>query len=563
MKYSEIAYVRPDMDVMKMEMATLLTTFKGAGSAAQQIEAMNQINDKRNWFETNYRLSDINYSKDTTNPSFQEEKAYFDRVEPEFKALVNDYYNALISSPFRDKLEEQFGKQMFRMAELEAKTISSEIIEDLGRENELSSQYMKLKASAKINFDEKELNLAGLAPYMQSPDRQLRKNAVQAQNDFFAGNGEEFDRIYDEMVKLRNGMAKKQGFNNFVEMGYARMWRSDYNAKDAANYRQQIVDEVVPLVSELRKDQKARLGVEELFHHDVPVLFSDGNPTPKGDPDWIVEQASQMYKELSPETDAFFQHMKDTDMMDLVNRKGKAGGGFCDFLPGASSPFIFSNFNGTSHDVTVLTHEAGHAFQVYQSRHFSVPEYYWPTFEAAEIHSMAMEFITWPWMGNFFKEDLDKFLYEHLAGLLFFLPYGVQVDEFQHYVYENPQATPAERKAHWMELDRKYQPHLQFDGYEYLANGGYWQRQAHIYQSPFYYIDYTLAGVCAMQFWLKATEDPKGAWEDYMRLCKAGGSMSFLELVDLAGLRSPFEPGCLKEVVDHARKWLAEVEMPA
>jgi M3 family oligoendopeptidase len=252
--------------------------------------------------------------------------------------------------------------------------------------------------------------------------------------------------------------------------------------------------------------------------------------------------------------------MVDNELMDLVSKKNKSGGGYCDYMVKFKSPFIFSNFNGTSGDVDVLTHEAGHAFQAYSSSSLEIPEYAFPTSESAEINSMSMEFFAWPWMDLFFKEDADKYRYNHLSSALLFIPYGVSVDEFQHFVYENPEATPAQRNQKWREIEKKYTPYKDYEGNEYLENGGFWQKQAHIYQMPFYYIDYTLAQVCAFQFWARSLTDRKAAWEDYLKICKVGGSISFLEIVKLANLRSPFEDGCMEDAIKAIEKWLESVD---
>src|SRR5690606_10368746 len=295
-------------------------------------------------------------------------------------------------------------------------------------------------------------------------------------------------------------------------------------------------------------------------YYDESFSFKSGNPVPKGDPEWIIENGKKMYKELSEETNEFFTYMIHSNLMDLVAKKGKAGGGYCTYISEYQAPFIFSNFNGTSGDIDVLTHEAGHAFQVYSSRHFEVPEYNWPTYEAAEIHSMSMEFFTWPWMELFFKEDTDKYKFSHLSEALLFLPYGVAVDEFQHFVYENPNVSPAERNKAWREIEKKYLPYRDYDGNEYLEKGGFWQRQSHIYNDPFYYIDYTLAQICAFQFWKKSRENHEEAWADYIHLCKQGGSKPFTELIKVANLLSPFEEGTVESVVGEIDTWLNSID---
>jgi M3 family oligoendopeptidase len=246
--------------------------------------------------------------------------------------------------------------------------------------------------------------------------------------------------------------------------------------------------------------------------------------------------------------------------MDLDDRKGKAGGGYCSYLPKYKSPYIFTNFNGTAHDIKVLTHEAGHAFQKFCSNGFEVPEYLNPTAESAEIHSMTMELLNWPWMYLFFHEDTDKYKFEHLSSALLFLPYGVAVDEFQHFIYEHSDITPHERNHAWREIERKYLPHRIYDDNHFLEKGGFWHSQRHIYKWPFYYIDYTLAQVCAFQFWQKANDNMEKAWKNYLDLCKAGGSKPFLQLLKMSGLESPFEDGCIQSIVYDIENFLDSID---
>jgi M3 family oligoendopeptidase len=362
------------------------------------------------------------------------------------------------------------------------------------------------------------------------------------------------------MVKVRTRIAKKLGYSNFIELGYARMGRTDYDAEMVANFRDQVQKYIVPVTTKLKERQRSRIEVDQLLHYDENINFKSGNAAPKGDPDWIVKGGEKMYAELSPETDEFFSFMQNNELMDLVSKKGKQGGGYCTYIHEYGAPYIFSNFNGTSDDIDVLTHEAGHAFQAYMSRHLEVSEYNFPTSDAAEIHSMSMEFFTWPWMDLFFEEEADKYRFKHLASALIFIPYGVTVDEFQHFVYGNPDATPAERKQAWRDLERKYLPHRNYADNEYFERGGFWQKQSHIYTAPFYYIDYTLAQICAFQFWRRMHENREAAWADYLHLCSLGGSMSFTELVKEANLISPFEDGCVTSVIGSIESWLDQVD---
>ncbi|OCA87067.1 M3 family oligoendopeptidase [Pseudobacillus wudalianchiensis] len=556
MKFSEYKYERPDVERAEREISQSLKQFKEADCVEKQVDALNRMNDIRSQISTMMDLCHIRHTIDTNDSFYKQEQDYMDEVSPRMEGIASQINEALLASSFREELEKNFGTQLFLLAEAQVKTFSPEVLPLLEKENKLSSQYTQLVASAQIEFQGEMLTLAQIEPFTESADRSVRKEATEARFAFFARHEEQFDAIYDELVKVRTDIARKLGFQNFVELGYGRLNRVDYNAKMVKGYREQIKKYIVPLATKLRKTQAERIGLQELKFYDEGYQFTTGNAKPKGPAEWIVENGQKMYKELSQETNEFFQFMLDHELMDLTAKKGKAGGGYCTYLSGYRSPFIFSNFNGTSGDIDVLTHEAGHAFQVYSSRDFTVPEYLWPTYEACEIHSMSMEFFTWPWMELFFKEDTDKYKYAHLSEAILFLPYGAAVDEFQHRVYEEPELTPAERKAVWKEIEKTYLPHRDYDGIPYLEAGGFWQRQGHIYEVPFYYIDYTLAQVCALQFWKRMQENREKAWEDYVKICRVGGSLSFTDIVKLAGLASPFAEDCIGKVIEPIEQWL-------
>jgi M3 family oligoendopeptidase len=559
-KFSEIAYVSPDFDAYEKEYTIAIQALKDAVTLESQEIAIKHISALAREIETMSSLVYVRHSIDTTDVFYEKEQEKLDHLAPKIQQLTTEYHKVLSASPFKEALSKIYGEQLFVYATLSTKTINETVIADLQEENKLVSEYDKLIASASIYFEGEERNLSGLTPFAQSKDRDLRKRATDARWNWFAENMEKLDDIYDKLVTLRHQIALKLGYKNFTELGYARMRRSDYSAKEISAFRDNMFKYIVPIVNELKERQRQRLGYAKLEYYDQAFMYQSGNPTPKGDPDWILNHGKTMYNELSPETKTFFDFMTSHELLDLVNKKGKMGGGYCTYLPSYQAPFIFSNFNGTSHDIDVLTHEAGHAFQVYNSRHFEVNEYYWPTSESAEIHSMSMEFFTWKWMSLFFEEDAEKYKFEHLAGSMNFIPYGTVVDEFQHRVYAEPTLTPAERRAVWREIEKKYLPYRDYTGIPYLENGGFWHGQAHIFASPFYYIDYVLAQLCAFQFWIRMQEDFEGAWKDYVNLCKAGGSKSFLSLVKLANIDSPFEEETIISTAAKIKKWLDAID---
>ena len=560
MKFNEYKYEHLDLEKIKKEFSELIESFEKAENVEGQIIALDEIIKLRNHIETMQTLVSVRHSIDTNDEFYDKENEYMDEISPILFGFTNDFYKALVNSKFKDELIQKYGKFLFDLAENTLKTFSPEIIPDAQEENRLSSKYSKLIASAKIDFDGKELNLSQMVPYTQSKDRNVRIEAAKKVAQFFAENQDEFDNIYDSLVKVRTRMAQKMGYKNFVEFGYKQLSRLEYDAKMVEGYRKQVLENIVPLHTELRERQGKRLGVDKLKFYDEAIKFNSGNADPHGSPEWILNNGKTMYKELSKETDEFFTFMTENNLLDLLSKKGKMSGGYCTYIPEHKAPFIFANFNGTSHDIDVLTHEAGHAFQVYQSRGFKVPEYLWPSYEACEIHSMSMEFLTWPWMELFFENDTDKYKFIHLSEALLFIPYGVTVDEFQHWVYENPEATPKERREKWIEIEKKYLPTRDYGEVEELKNGIFWFRQGHIFSSPFYYIDYTLAQVCAFQFWIKSRENKEKAWKDYLNLCKLGGSKPFFELMKSANLKNPFEEGTLAFVIPKIKEYLDNVD---
>jgi M3 family oligoendopeptidase len=559
MKFSEFKYERLDLEKFKKSLDELLGLINTGLDLNTEIDAIHKIFDIFDEAMTLGVLVSIRNSVDTKDEFYEKEQEFFDENSPVLQQYQQMLFLKALESKNREGLEKEFGSLIFLRGELAKKTFKPEIMPDLQLENKLSTEYNKLIASAKIEFQGNTYNLSQMAPFIQHIDRETRHQAQLAVSHFFKENELEFDRIYDALVKVRNEMAKKLGYENFVQLGYDRFGRTDYNSLDVKNYRDQIYEEVVPLVTELTNRKAKRLGIESPKSYDLQLSFLTGNPTPKGNRSWQVDKAKKMYDEMSDETSKFFNFMLDHELLDLDAKPGKQAGGYCTYLPDYKAPFIFANFNGTSHDVDVLTHEAGHAFQVYQSREL-IPEYRWPTMEAAEIHSMSMEFLAWPWIHEFFIEDTAKYKFNHLASSISFLPYGVLVDEFQHHIYEKPEMTPDQRKEVWRTLEKKYMPFKDYGDDEFMDKGTFWFRQGHIFQAPFYYIDYTLAQVVAFQYFVMSQENREKAFESYLALCKLGGSKSFLGLLESAKLKNPFVSGTVKETLKPIKAYLDQVD---
>ncbi|MGJ8724179.1 MAG: M3 family oligoendopeptidase [Roseibacillus sp.] len=501
-------------------------------------------------------LTEIRFNQDTQNKAFIKEKEELDESYSKFVDLETTFKQALLDSPFRSELAAATSPHLFALWECNTRSFSPAIEADVSAEAKLASEYTSLTAGAEIEFRGETFTLSELDKFADDSDRTIREEACRASSQWYADNAPDLDRIYHGMVELRHGMALKLGYDNFVEMGYQRMRRIGYGSEDVNVFREEVQREVVPFVTEMAKKQAQTLGIESLKFWDNAVFSPHGNPAPRGDHDWMIERATEMFSAMGHGLPEFFEEMKSRGVMDLKSRKGKAGGGFCDYLPLCEFPFIFANFNGTRADVDVFTHEMGHAFQAYSGRKQAMSDLVWPTTEACEIHSMALEFLTWPSMDLFYGEEAaDELRRIHLTGYLMFLPYGVAVDHFQHLVYEQPDATP-ERNAMWQEMEQRYLPWYQYDDLPSESSGRLWQAKQHIYGAPFYYIDYCLAQTGAMQFWTKSRSDREGTLQAYTDLCRLGGSRNYSDLLEFAGLKSPFQKGCLKDVMADAKTFL-------
>lgn len=559
MQFQEYAYQHMDALSLQKQLSELAEQIQQAKTIEQVQDCIKKVDTIRRFVATQVSLVEIRHTVDTKDAYYTKEQEYLDTVLPELEKDYEKINRALLESTFLDDLKQRLPETFFLQKEMDLKAFDPIIIEDMQEENRLMTKYQALIASAEIPFDGEIYNLSSLEVKTNSSDRQVRKRALQAYWNWFEQHEEEVAQIFDQMIKVRTRMAQKLGYDNFIALGYARMHRYDYDQDDVAKYRRQVLKDVVPLCSALYKRQQKRLGYDTLHAWDEKVEFLQGNPTPKYDRAELVKRAQKMYHELSKETGVFFDFMVEHDLLDLDSKPGKAAGGYCTFMPDYKSPFIFANFNQTQHDAEVLTHEAGHAYQIYESRDIYPSDCVWPTYESCEIHSMSMEFFTHPWMQSFFEEDVNRYYYSHMAGSLKFLPYGVLVDHFQHEVYTNPEMSHKERMDTWRRLEKEYLPHKNYEEVEILERGGWWMRQAHIFMSPFYYIDYTLAQVCAMQFWARMeNKDPK-AFEDYQHICKIGGTLPFRKIVKEAGLIVPFEEGCLAQVTGSVSQWLDEI----
>lgn len=556
MKFSEMPYKRVDDKAVLSRLNELTKEMVEAQSKEAAFETHKKFYELSNDYQSDITIASIRHTIDVTDAFYADEKTYNDNIAPTIEKAVIDYYNTLYASKHRAYLEEKIGKVAFKNIELRAKSISEEILPLMQEENTLSFNYSKLIATAKIDFDGKELNLSLLQPYLVNKDRAVRKAAYQKMGEFFDNNAEELDKIYADMVSNRTKQAKALGFDNYTPLGYIRMGRNSYGRDEIEALRANVKKYLVPLATKIHENRKNRLGLDALSYIDNGIYFKEGDPVPFGTDEEKLELGARLYKDLSKETDEFYSFMRENELFDVVGRKTKRAGGYMTYIPRYKAPFIFANFNETSHDVDVITHECGHAFQGYYVSDDEITEHNEITMETAEIHSMSMEFFTEQYADLFFKDRGDDYRKQHLEDSICFIPYGCMVDEFQHIVYDNPDMTPLDRKKAWLDLEKQYRPHINYDDDSFFSKGGIWQKQQHIFSMPFYYIDYVLAQLCALQYFIIMKNDFKEAFADYLKLCKLSAKYFYEDMFDKTMLKVPYANGTIEWLVEELNKYL-------
>lgn len=555
MKISEIKYVRPDKEQVLAHLADIRQRMENA----QTLEDFYAVHDEYKAYSedlgTNMRIAFIRFTQDTRNEFYAAEQDYLDEIGPEISVANAKIANCYLTSKFRKQLEERFPAVMFKNLQMAVDAADPRIVEDRVEENKVTTSYTKLMSSIIIDFEGEKLTMAGIGKYFTSTDRDLRKRAVYAWGQAIEDNKEQLDEIYDKLVKIRTRMGRKLGYDGFAPLGYLQMQRNCYTKEDIARFRENVLKYLVPLASKIRNKVGKELGVDKQYYYDNGI-FTVEEPKPIGTPQQMFDNASKMYNEMSEETGKLFDTMRESECFDVMSREGKWGGGYCEGLPKYKLPFILANWNGSAGDVDVLTHEFGHALEFYKSFFIESEFLCSISMETAEVHSMSMEFLAYPWIDLFFGDKTPEYKFYHIGGAVTFIPYGTIVDWFQQSCYDNPDMTPAERNEMYNKMEKQFLPHMTTEGIPALQDGRRWQRQAHIFESPFYYIDYCFAQFTALQFLALSQEDYKGAFAKYIKFLNFGGTKPFTELLSECGLLSPFEEESFKLVVASCEKIL-------
>ena len=558
MKFNEMTYTRPDIGALLARCKELAAKAAAAPDGDALVRLYYEQSEAFAEYNTAANLANIHYTCDTRDAYWKAEQDFFDANGPAVTNASVEISRAFLANPHVDVLTAKFGTTCVAGMKNAVLGMDDRTVELQQQFNALVSRYQQIYGGALVELDGKQLTIPQLGPYKEDLDPAVRRAAYEAEAGYFDAHRAELDELYGEIVKNLNAQARVMGYHDYSELSYVRMNRIGYGPEEIRKFRDQVANDVVPQLQKVMALRAKRTGIARPTFTDLPIMFKDGNPKPIPGYKARMDAARTMYHELSPETAEFIDFMQDNELFDVESRPGKMSGGYMTSLPSYKAPFIFANWNNTSGDVDVLTHECGHAFEGYVAeRDPAIPaDLECPGMESAEIHSMAMEFLTAPWHHLLFGKDTDKYALLHAEDSFVFLAYGCEVDEFQHIMYQNPDLTPDERNAEWLKLEKKYRPWIDFAGLPFYGRGAGWQHQLHIYECPFYYIDYCLSTMAALQFFLLSLTDHKDAWERYLRLVRRAGTASYTELLETAGLKVPFEEGSIKGIAQQMTDWL-------
>jgi len=553
LKVSEIPYKRYTIEEATEAFAAVEAKFQNAACAQDVVDAHAMMMDIMLEYSQAASLANCRFTLNTKDEFYLAEMGYYDEAGPLFENLMVKFADYMLTTPYRAEVEEKLGSRIFKKYEISKKAFDPCIVEDAQLENSIVTEYSTFMSQLVFEYKGEKMPLSKLRGHLEDTDREDRRLAAIAIGKGLEAVSDTLDDIYDRLVQVRTRIAHKLGYKNFVELGYYRMGRLDYDADMVKRFRDNVAQALVPCVKATKEKVAAELGIDQVMFYDNDIYAAGEAPRPIFDTDHtpeLFEAAQEMYNTMHPEIGEFMQRMRDAEAFDVESRDGKFGGGYCTCFPKNEQPFILANFNGSSGDVDVITHEFGHALAAnFVFKHGSM-ELDVGGMETAECHSMGMEFFCWKYMEKFFGENADKYRRRHLLDAMSFIPYGVIVDEFQHIVYEKPELTPEQRKEVYRELEKKYRPYISYEGIPYLEEGTRWQYQMHIYESPFYYIDYCLAQTVAFGFMLAAREDYDAALAKYLNFSKTGGTKPFEQLIEDAGLASPFKEGALQTMAE-------------
>ncbi|HTL18501.1 MAG TPA: M3 family oligoendopeptidase [Patescibacteria group bacterium] len=496
--------------------------------------------------------------------SAEAEAAYLrfvEKIEPQIKPRQFKLTKLYVDHPARPALPAERYQVLNRDTQLHVELFRPENVPLETEEAKLSQQYQKLSGSLTVNFRGEEKTLVQMGKYLEETDRSLRKESWELVSQRRLLEADKFDDIFDRLVALRQQIAKNAGYDNYRDYAFRKMGRFDYTPADCERFHRAVETEVMPVICELHAKRRARLGLDRLRPWDLTVDPLNRPPLrPFEVVDQMVTRTQEIFKQLDPELSSGFQQMQDLRLLDLGNRKGKAPGGYQSSLPEARAPFIFMNAIGVQRDVETILHEAGHAFHAMATRDEDLYAYRGAPIEFCEVASMSMELLGNEFLEKFYPPaDADRARRTHLEGIMSIFPWIASVDAFQHWIYTHHGHTRTDREAAWLDLMDRFGGEVDWSGHD-AARAKLWHRQLHIFIHAFYYIEYGIAQLGALQVWSNSRRNRKQALDSYKSALRLGGSRPLPELFAAAGCKFEFTRSTLAPLIQLVRDELAALD---
>jgi oligoendopeptidase F len=492
------------------------------------------------------------------------EQAYLqfvEQIEPQLKPRQFKLAELYLSHPLRDKLPAARYAVFDRNTKVQVELFRQENVPLETEEAKLSQQYQKLGGSLTVQFRGEEKTLVQMGRYLEEPDRALRQEAwelVARRRLQEAGN---FENMFESLLNLREQIAANANFPNYLEYAFRARGRFDYTPEDCLKFHQSIEKEIMPALKEMQRERQTQLGLPALRPWDLAVDPLNRPPLrPFEQVDTMTRKTQEIFDQLEPSLARDFQLLQEWRLLDLDNRKGKAPGGYQSTLSESRLPFIFMNAVGLQRDVETLLHEAGHAFHALATRPEDLYAYRNPPIEFCEVASMSMELLGNQFLEAFYtKDDANRARRDHLEGVIEIFPWIATVDAFQHWIYTHPGHTRSERATAWLNLMDRFGGEVDWSGYEDVR-ANLWHRQLHIFIHPFYYVEYGIAQLGALQVWANSKEDRARALGDYRKGLALGGSRPLPELFAAAGCQFDFSAPTVRPLVQLVRSELASLK---
>jgi oligoendopeptidase F len=486
--------------------------------------------------------------------------AFVREIEPKLKPLQNEIRNRYLDAPERTQLDGARYAVFDRALENRRALFRDANIPRETQLAELEQQYQKKIGAMTVTFRGEERTLPQMAPFLEETERSVRKEAWELSAFRRLQDREALDDLFDEMKKLRIEIAHEAGFSDFVEFAFRNRERFDYGPADTIRFHEAVEQVVVPLAKQIQKEQQESLGVDLLRPWDLSVDRLGRPPLkPFDQVEKLAAGTERIFRDVDPELGEQFAFMRSRELLDLANRKGKAPGGYQTTFEDARLPFIFMNAVGLDGDLRTLLHEGGHAFHTLACRGEALAAYRESPLEFCEVASMSMELLGARELEAFYdRAEGERSNRKLLEGIVLILPWIATVDAFQHWIYGHPHHTADERRAAWRDLLERFGGIVDYSGYE-AARDHSWHRQLHIFLYPFYYIEYGIAQLGALQVWQRSLSDRARAVADYKKALALGGSRPLPELFAAAGIRFDFSEQIIGPLMETIRKELEKL----